>query len=57
MVCESCSYLADSGAQVCTVGQEMVRAVGLNSSMIAKTRLRVRGVNKSDLNVMGDGGG
>ena len=48
--------LADSGAQVCTVGQEVVRALGLNSSMLGRTRLRVRGVKRSDLNVASNRG-
>ena len=35
------------------MGQDEVRVLGLNSSMLAKTRLRVRGVKMSDLNVLG----
>ena len=45
--------LSDSGAQVCTAGLETMEALGLSRSMLAKTRLRVRGVKRTELRVLG----
>ena len=45
--------LADTGAQVCTAGPGTMQALGLNSSMLARTKLKVRGVKRTELSVLG----
>ena len=45
--------LADTGAQVCTAGLGTMEALGLSHSMLAKTKLKVRGVKRTELRVLG----
>merc|ERR1719508_617764 len=45
--------LADTGAQVCTAGPGTMEALGLSISMLAKTKLKVRGVKRTELTVLG----
>ena len=47
------SIVADTGAQTCTSGQEILSSLKCPSSFLLKTRHRINGITKDGLDVMG----